>query len=228
MTTRYAIYYAPATDDPLWAAGCAWLGRDPAGGAVGAPPDVTEIAALTASPRGYGFHATLKPPMRLREGTTRGDVLDALMDLAAAIPQFPLPQLAVRDLHGFLCLREAEPSTALQALSDAAVAGTDHLRAPPDQAELAKRRAGGLSPVRAANLQRWGYPDVFATWYFHMTLSRQLRPEEMATLRPKAEAWFAASLSIRRVVRDLCLYEQTAGRPFQITERVRLAAETSV
>ena len=30
MTARVAIYYAPTTDDPLWTAGCDWLGQDPA------------------------------------------------------------------------------------------------------------------------------------------------------------------------------------------------------
>ncbi len=223
MTTRYAVYYAPAEDDSLWRAGCNWLGRDPGGGAVG--PGPAGIAELTGDPRGYGFHATLKPPMRLREGVSRSDVLDAMTAIAATVPAFALPRLAVTDFHGFLCLRETAASPALQALCDAAVAGLDHLRAVPTEAEFARRRAAGLSPVRDANLRRWGYPDVFATWFFHMTLTRRLRADETRSVRPAAEAWFATPLSTRRDVHDMCLFEQVDDRPFMMTARVRLAAE---
>ena len=50
---RVAFYYAPADDDPLARAAADWFA---------AHPDVTRDA------RSYGFHATLKPPMRLRDG----------------------------------------------------------------------------------------------------------------------------------------------------------------
>ena len=65
----------------------------------------------------------------------------------------------------------ADVAPALQALADACVEGVDRHRAPPDEAELARRRGAGLSPEREANLRRWGYPDVFETWRFHMTLT---------------------------------------------------------
>lgn len=224
MTTRYAIYYAPQRDDTLWQAGCGWLGRDPAGGTLADPPDIAGLADLTADPRVYGFHATLKPPMRLRHGAARGDVLDAMEQVAAAIPRFTLPPLAVADLGGFLCLRETVDSAALQALSDASVAGLDHLRAAPDGAELTRRRAAGLSPAREANLQRWGYPDVFATWSFHMTLSRRLEGPQMRRLRPAAETWFCEALAASRSVTTICLFEQARSDPFLLTERLDLAA----
>ena len=223
MTTRYAAYYAPAADDPLWRAGCAWLGRDPEGDAVGPPPSIADIAALTADPRGYGFHATLKPPMRLRDGYGREDVLQAMAEIAATVPAFALPPLAVHDLGGFLCLRENRESAALQAMCDAVVAGLDHLRAAPAAAELARRRAAGLSAVREATLRRWGYPDVFAAWSFHMTLSRRVDAERMSGLRHVAEPWFAAALALDRAVRELCLFEQVDAEPFRLTARITLA-----
>lgn len=40
---RVAVYYAPETDDPLWAAGNRWLGRDPETGATLTPPDGIDI-----------------------------------------------------------------------------------------------------------------------------------------------------------------------------------------
>ncbi len=65
---RVAVYYAPAVDDPLFAEAAVWLGRDPESGAPVPQPDIADIEEVTAEPRVYGFHATLKPPMRLAEG----------------------------------------------------------------------------------------------------------------------------------------------------------------
>lgn len=223
MTSRVAIYYAPAETDPLWEAAASWLGRDPMTGAPRKQPDVADIAAITADPRHYAFHATLKPPMRLKPGVTWAEVLDSAAAIAAGIPAFDLPRLAVADLHGFLALRETTPSPELQALADACVAGADHLREPPDEAELAKRRRNGLPPAQEANLVRWGYPYVFATWFFHMTLTRRLTAEERAGCFPAASAHFAAALAAPRRVTDLCLFTQAAdGADFLLAERIPL------
>ncbi len=222
---RVALYYAPAPDDPLATCGADWLGRDPHTGAARPQPKLPGIAALTAEPRLYGFHATLKPPMMLRDGISWDEVVLATRAIAATVPAFDLPALAVIDLHGFLALRETTPSPALQALADACVAGADHLRAPPEEAELQKRRRGGLSPAQDGNLLRWGYPYVFATWMFHMTLTRRLSGEEHEVLRPAAETWFAPALCLRRRATDISLFVQRGpGEPFMLAQRIPLAA----
>ena len=217
---RVAVYYAPALDDPLWDAGAAWLGRDPERNTVlpGVAPGLTEEAAR------YGFHATLKPPMRLRPGVSWESVVTAAGAVAAGMPRFDLPRLEVADLEGFLALRETVPCPALQALSDAAVAGLDGLRAAPDAAELARRRKGGLSAAQEANLVRWGYPYVFGTWFFHMTLTRRLAAAERATVLPAAVAHFAAALAVPRRVTDLCLFtEAVPGAAFLLSARLNLS-----
>ncbi len=221
--SRVAFYYAPAEDDPLWAAAADWLGRDPASNAPRPQPELPDIAAITTDARHYAFHATLKPPMRLRAGVTWADVTRTARDIAAAIPAFDLPVLGVADLHGFLALRETTPSPDLQALADACIAGADHLREPPDAAELAKRRGKGLPAAQDANLVRWGYPYVFATWFFHMTLTRRLTLVEAALYRPAATAHFAAALAQPRRVTDLCLFTQAAPEAgFTLAERIPL------
>jgi hypothetical protein len=176
--SRVALYYAPSPDDALYSLSSRWLGRDPDRNAPCRQPEIADIDAVTREARRYGFHATLKPPMRLVGGTDWQEVRRATMEVAAAVAPFDLPDLAVTDLRGFLALCETRPSPELQALSDACVAGLDHLRAPPEPEELARRRRHGLPPAQDANLVRWGYPHVFATWFFHMTLTRRLRPEE--------------------------------------------------
>jgi hypothetical protein len=221
--SRVALYYAPAGNDPLWQRGIAWLGRDPASGIEVAQPDIPGLAAITADAAGYGFHATLKPPMRLRAGVRWPDFRASVEALAAGIPPFPLPPLEVVDLAGFLALHDAAPSAALQAFSDACIAWVDELREPPGEAELAQRRRSRLSAAEDANLVRWGYPYVFSTWFFHMTLTRRLTPGEHAVYRAAAEAWFADTLTGPRTVRDLALFVQAEpGDAFFLVERVPL------
>lgn len=220
---RVAVYYAPLPDDPLTAAAACWLGRDPVTNAPVRQPDLRGIEELTADPRGYGFHATLKPPMRLAEGRSWEAFLGSAEALAARSAPFDLPPMAVSDVHGFLALRETVPSAPLQAMADACVSDLDGFRAPPAEAELARRRRSGLTAEQDAMLVRWGYPYVFSTWFFHMTLTRRLSAEEKAVYQPAAEVHFAAALAVPRRVVDICLYTQTgAGAPFVIAERLPL------
>jgi hypothetical protein len=220
---RVALYYAPTPEDPLWFAGNSWLGRDPKTGAAPPQPDLPDIATITADARLYGFHATLKPPMRLREGSTWDELLACTAEIADGIPRFELPPLAVADLCGFLALRETLPCPALRALADACVAGADEFRAPLAAEELARRLRNGLSPEGRAMLLRWGYPDVFDTWVFHMTLTRRLTAAERSIYQGAAEAHFAPVLGLSRRVSDICLFVQPApGTPFTIGARLAL------
>ena len=71
---RCAIYFVPPPDDPLTAAAAQWLRRDGYTGA-GVASEIEGLterdhAFLTALPRRYGFHATLKSPFRLADGAS--------------------------------------------------------------------------------------------------------------------------------------------------------------
>lgn len=207
---RVAIYYAPAPDDPLAEAAASWF-------------VAPEHQAITADARRYGFHATLKPPFRLRDGFSFGDVMAAAEALGRGIPPFPLPRLAPALPHGFLALRETVASPALQALADIAVAELDFLRAPPDAAEIARRRPERLGPAERRMLERWGYPYCFATWFFHMTLAQRLDEAAQRHWRALAEAHFSASLAVPRMVDALAIFaEPTPGAAFSEAARVPL------
>jgi Protein of unknown function (DUF1045) len=220
---RVAIYYAPVADDPLTVLSSAWLGRDPLTNAPVSQPAMEGIAEITAEPRLYGFHATLKPPMQLVAGTDWDGFVTEVGTAAAGIAPFDLPPLAVADLRGFLALRETQPCPALQALADACVERVDSFRTAPSQRELARRRKGTLSAEQDAMLVRWGYPYVLGTWFFHMTLTRRLSDTEKALVLPAAERWFAPALTIPRLVEDICLFIQAEpGAAFTLAERVKL------
>ena len=220
---RIALYYAPGTDDPLHQRASAWLGRDAVSGAEKPQPAIAgvDIAEVTADARGYGFHATLKPPFRLQ-----GDVqaaLQAARDFAARTAAFALPPLQITDLDGFLALREAEPCPPLQALADGAVTALDPHRAPATEAEIARRKPEKLSPRQREYLASWGYPYVFAEWRFHMTLTRRLTPAEKAIILPAVTGALGDAPAISRTVTDICIFAQAApGAPFIILERLKL------
>jgi putative phosphonate metabolism protein len=220
---RVALYYAPLPDDPLTTASSTWLGRDPITGAAVPQPELDGISEITREPRNYGFHATLKPPMRLAKGFGWNDFRSAVLATAAGIAPFELPPLTVTDLRGFLALRETTPCPPLQGLADACVERVDAFREPLSDDELTRRRRAKLSPEQDAMLVRWGYPYVFGTWFFHMTLTRRLSDAEKLVVLPAAESWFAAALEVPRRVEDICIFTQSLpGAAFTLAERVKL------
>ncbi len=220
---RLALYWAPDFDDPLHAVGSTWLGRDAETGAPLPQPRVPglDIAELTANPRRYGLHATLKPPFRL--GLSWAEAVATAEALAARLAPFDLPPLAVQDLDGFLALRESAPCPGLQALADACVEALDPCRAPAPEAELARRRRSGLTARQDGLLTRWGYPYVFEEWRFHITLTRRLIPAEKAVVLPAVTDFLGDAPARRRRVTAISLFTQAAaGAPFLIAERLPL------
>ncbi len=215
---RVAVYYAPAPEDPLWSLGSTWLGRDAATGAAIPQPDIPGLQAATSSPRRYGFHATLKPPMQL--AAPLPDFLAAVRALAARLTPFALPTLEVTQLGAFIALCETTPSPALHALADACVTALDSFRRPEDAATQTSRAAGATAR-QAANIAKWGYPYVLEDWRFHMTLSNALSPNNLA---PAAAAFFPNILAAERYVTDLAIFAEPApGADFSLLARAKLS-----
>ncbi|GHE01200.1 phosphonate metabolism protein [Defluviimonas sp. 20V17] len=223
---RYAIYYTPPPG-ALADFGARWLGWDAARGRARAHFDLPAlprpVADLTAAPRKYGFHGTLKPPFRLAPGQSRATLDTALEDLAARLAPVTLAGLRLARLGGFLALVPEGEAAALAALAAEVVARLDAFRAPPTRDELQRRRAAGLSPAQEANLLRWGYPYVMEEFRFHLTLTGALPPEAAEATRA-ALAPVLAPLQPRPFVLDalsLC-GEDGAGR-FHLLHRVPLS-----
>ena len=223
---RYAIYYAPPPESPLWRFGSDVLGYDAATGATRPPlaPEgfsAEEWLRLTAQPRRYGFHATLKAPFRLAEGATEDDLVAAGRSFARKRRAFDLPDLAVAALETFAALTTREPSEPLSALSAACVEAFEPFRAPHSPEELARRRSAALTEAQQANLERWGYPYVFDEFRFHMTLTGSL-PEPLVPraveglARLYAEHVGAAASTVNAVT----LYvEESPEEGFRIVDR---------
>mgnify|MGYP002780806135 CR=1 FL=1 len=220
---RVALYWAPRLDDPLHTLGSTWLGRDAETGATLPQPALPGInlAELTAEARGYGLHATLKPPFRL--ATTWRELREDAMALAASTRPFVLPPLELADHHGFLALFESGKSADLQAFCDACVTGLDRHRAPPTEAEIARRNPARMTPRQRDYLHQWGYHYVFEEWWFHVTLTRRLSSEEYEVVWPALTQHLGDVPAQPRRVTELCLFTQAApGAPFLIAERLPL------
>lgn len=221
MSARYAIYYAPAPEDPFWTRASAWLGRDAARGVDLPQPAVAgvaaaDFAALTADPRHYGFHATLKAPFALAGGCTVADLLRAAEAFAAARAPFETA-LSPQALGRFLALRPLAPCPHIQRLHEDAVRAFEPLRAALSEADLARRRAAALSAEQDALLLRWGYPYVFEHFRFHMTLTGSL-PDDGAreTVLRAAKRYFAADTGPHRFASISVFRQSERGVPFTV------------
>ncbi|MGE0092949.1 MAG: DUF1045 domain-containing protein [Alphaproteobacteria bacterium] len=225
---RYAIYFIPESDTALAHFGASWLGRDvESNRAVAQAPvpgfDSGALSALTAEPRRYGFHATLKPPFALAQGRTEAQLLDAVAHLASTDMTFALPPLRLAAIGRFLALAPAMPHPRINALADSCVAALDEFRAPPSESELTRRRAARLTAAQDALLVRWGYPYVFDEYRFHMTLTGSLDATTRERLMPVLNA-LAEQVANRPVpVASLSVVvEPSQGDDFVLLKRVPL------
>lgn len=226
--TRYAVYYAPPPG-PLAEFGAAWLGWDAAEGALRPHSPLPGLPAalqaeITETPRKYGLHGTLKPPFRLAEGSRRAALEADLAKLAARLAPVRLDGLALSRLGGFLALTPEGDTAALAALAAACVRDLDAHRAPPSEAELARRRAARLSPAQEENLARWGYPYVMGDFRFHLTLTGRLPRSKAEAVQAALAPPLAPLLPRPFPISDLCLFGERPDGRFQILSRHPLGA----
>lgn len=225
---RYALYFTPAEEDPLARAAVDWLGRDAATGETTSPPAVPglrsdELAAITAEPRRYGFHATLKAPFRLRDGEAEASLIAAMRAFCAGEQPFAIPRLTLSRIGPFFALVPAEPDVRLDAFAAAVVEAFEPFRAPLSEAEIARRRPDRLSEAQRDNLHRWGYPYVLEDFRFHMTLTGPVDEARAPTVERALADWFAPVLDRPVAVSDLTLFVEPAqGEPFDLYARIPL------
>ena len=226
---RYAIYFAPSEHSVLWRFGSSVLGYDAASGQdVPFRPlsgiDMGRWPELSAEPRTYGFHATLKAPFRLAAGMTRDDLFEALEDMAPRQAPVVLEGLQVTRIGPFVALTPVGDATELNALAYRVASEIDVVRAPLSEAEMQKRLRSPLTERQRANLDRFGYPYVGEDFQFHMTLSGSLPGALQAPVAEALKAAYAEDVPVQTADIDaLTVFEQPEpGARFRITERIPL------
>lgn len=227
---RYAIYYMPPPQSALWAFGSRAIGYDAAAGAACALPDHAAYAHPRArdwvkEPARYGFHATLKAPFELQDGTSEDGLLTAARTFAAGHRAVMLDRLILSEVSGrFLALVEAAPHAGLAALADDCVRDFEPFRAPLSAAGLARRLERPMSERRRANLDRWGYHLVFEDFRFHMTLTGALETETLARLQVALGELYAAADPRPVAIDAIAVFRQPSrDKPFHVLERFPLA-----
>jgi putative phosphonate metabolism protein len=224
---RVAVFFTPPPEHPLTRAAALWLGRDAFSGET-FPPSADsgvladEIAALTAEPRRYGFHATLKPPFRLADGCRLEDLDAALETTAASLSRVDLGRLAIAEIGSFFAMTPATESNAIGEIAGEIVRRFDRFREPPTDDEIARRRPERLSPRQRDYLTRWGYPYVFDDFRFHMTLTGPVSERRRAAVRRILEDRFRP-LVAPVVVDSLALFvELSPPGDFIVRKRVAM------
>jgi hypothetical protein len=181
-----------------------------------------QFAALTAEPRRYGWHATVKAPFRLAPGQTLDSLRNAVRQLCAGYQPFELAPLQVCSLGAFLALRPLHPQPELQQLAADCVRKLHPWAAPLSPDELARRRLARLSAEQDALLQAWGYPYVLDQYRFHFSLTGPLQSLSAHTLAAVAEAALAhfRDLPACRIDRLSLFVERTPGADFCLWDQV--------
>ena len=224
--TRYAIYYLPPEAE-AWAIWCtAWLGWDAVqGNEVAHQKTALPVAELTATPRKYGLHATLKPPFRLASDVTRDRLEQACADLAATLAPASAPALGLARLGRFLALCPEGDASQLNALAASCLRDLDAFRAPPTQAELDRRRAGGLGPAQERNLMEWGYPHVLDLFRFHITLTGRLEHSLRDAVHAVLQTALAHRLPRPFRIDDIVLAGEAPDGRFHLIQRFGLTGQ---
>lgn len=211
---RYAIYYAPATQSPLWRFGSATLGYDAVTGEdlpFAVPPgcDAAGWAARTEEPRRYGFHATLKAPFELAAGCNENQLRAFAHNCAAGMQAVPLAGFQVSALGSFIALTPSVPSEALQLFAFALVQAFEPFRAPLSEIDLARRLKSPLTPAHRAYLEAYGYPYVGDAFRFHMTLTGSLPHNDIPATNAALAVAYAAAVPAEPVAIDrISLFRQ--------------------
>jgi hypothetical protein len=232
---RYAIYYAPKASSMFGKTGRCWLGRDASNGQIIEQPTFPGVSAglfysLTANPRRYGFHATLKAPFRLADGCTETTLLERACDFSRRQDRIQLSRLEVDMSGGFLALHSAGKAVtgSINAFAQDCVASFDDLRAPINSSDRARRARSLLTYRQDQLLERWGYPHTEEAFRFHMTLTGGLEAIDHATresLQAGARNIFDAVFDSEAIVLDAITIfrEEKTGLPFKAWKRFEFA-----
>ncbi len=214
---RYAIYFAAGADSALSRFGAELLGYDVyTGDEMPFPADASRVAPdwrdVTADPRKYGFHGTLKAPMALAPGRTEAELVAACAAFAGKARPMPSIRPVVDSISGFIAVIPTEPVGALQQLAADCVREFDDFRAPMTAEDRARRKPDKLTERQRDYLDRWGYPYVMEEFRFHMTLTGRLDAERRGPILEMLRARFAA-LGLETLAIDrIALFKQDDAR----------------
>ncbi len=146
---------------------------------------------LTADPRKYGFHATLKAPFLLADGQTEASLCrPSTASLARRAKSLGSRRWSARSAASSPSC-PTRPSHRWQSSPTTASREFEPFRAPLTDHDRQRRLKSPLTPRQIEHLDRWGYPYVFEEFRFHMTLTGSLPAEKREAVLPFLQGEFA-------------------------------------
>lgn len=177
-----------------------------------------DLASLTAEPRTYGFHATLKAPFRLAPSMSDAELLGAAKAFAASERPFSLGSLSVETLGAFVALVPAK-SQKLEGFAARCVEAFEPFRSPMSEEERARRLRSPLTPRQKELTEFYGYPYVMEEFRFHMTLTSSLSATLIGPVR-SAIASLYAPIAAPVEIASICICVQQPGQAFRLLRRL--------
>lgn len=222
---RYAIYFVP--EPAAWSDFAAsWLGWDVVQGCALTHPEFADLplslAQITERPRRYGLHATIKAPFHLAENTTAEGLCRATDAMCAGLAPVELGGLEIGRMGRFLALLSQNDTAELSDLGAKVVAGLDGFRAPPSDAELARRRAARLDQQQERLLLRWGYPNVMERFRFHITMTGRLHRHDLEPVQSALAQRLEPMLPRPFHIASLCVVGEAETGYFHMIHRAEL------
>ncbi len=230
---RYTIYFAPPADDRLSQTAARWLGRDAFNSGALAWTETPALdgeqqMALTAEPRRYGFHGTLKAPFELAAGRSEAELIAAFDEFAAEIEPFEVPEITLTEIWPFFALVPTRHCVPLQNLAEQAVRRFEPFRAPLSEADIARRNPEKLNQRQREYLTAWGYPYVFEEFQFHLTLTGPVPDDMRGVMQETLEAAFDEFIGKPLAISTLALFvEPHRGAPFTVHSLLPLGGATT-
>jgi len=214
---RYAIYFAAGSNSALSRFGAELLGYDAyAGDEIPFPADALRVAPdwrdVTADPRKYGFHATLKAPMALAPGKSETELLAACAAFAGQARPIPVIRPIVDAISGFIAVIPAEPIGELQQLAADCARDFDPFRTPLTAEDRARRKPEKLTERQRDYLDSWGYPYVMEEFRFHMTLTGRLDAERREPILEMLRGRFAGLCFETLTIDRIALFRQNDAK----------------
>ncbi|MBL4784094.1 MAG: DUF1045 domain-containing protein [Cohaesibacteraceae bacterium] len=219
---RFGIYFTPTECSELLTTGSNWLGRN-----VFQKP-VKEFSGdhwlgwkerniLVASAVRYGFHGTFKAPFSLAPGMRKEHLISEFKNFCKNNISPGEVKLKLGQIGPFFALVPDGACNKLNHFANSIVEVFEPFRAPLTPADIDRRHSHKLNQSEEENFHKWGYPYVFDTFQFHMTLTGPVAPGRVDAVWNSLTERFRTALINPVPINSLAIYcESEPGSNFKL------------